>query len=50
MDDLIHLICTSTATRDFGATDLAPILQNARISNSEIGVTGMLLHSNATFF
>ena len=50
MDDLIHLIYTSTATRDFAATDLAPILQNARISNSEVGVTGMLLHSNGTFF
>ncbi|MEP7384564.1 MAG: BLUF domain-containing protein [Gemmatimonadota bacterium] len=50
MDDLIHLIYTSAATHDFAADALATILDVSRRSNGEVGVTGMLLHSNGTFF
>lgn len=47
---LTHCIYTSIATRPFSNAELSDLLQTARASNAAVGVTGMLLHVEGTFF
>lgn len=50
MPSLIHLIYASVATQEFGAGDLAYLLQQSREPNARTGLTGMLLFSDGSFF
>ncbi|MBC7895158.1 MAG: BLUF domain-containing protein [Cytophagaceae bacterium] len=50
MSHLIHLIYSSAAVRPFSPGELSTLLGAARESNEHLGVTGMLLYSNETFF
>lgn len=50
MDQLIHLIYSSAATRPFSSEELVALLKRARDNNERAGVTGMLLYSGETFF
>jgi hypothetical protein len=50
MASLIHLIYASAATEEFGAEQLASLLQQAREPNEQAGLTGMLLYSDGNFF
>jgi hypothetical protein len=52
MQSLEHVIYASVATEEFGAPQLAALLQQSRKSNERAGLTGMLLHdeSDGTFF
>jgi hypothetical protein len=50
MPSLIHCIYTSAATRSFEATDLSAMLLAAREKNARLGLTGLLLHTEGTFF
>jgi hypothetical protein len=50
MPSLIHCIYVSAATHDFGRTELTDLLQAARRTNKRLGVTGMLLFAEGTFF
>ena len=47
MPALEHLIYAGAATQPFGAPELAELLRKARESNERLGLTGMLLHSDA---
>lgn len=47
MQSLEHIIYASVATQDFGAPQLAELLQKARTANERFGLTGMLLHSES---
>ncbi len=47
---LTHLIYTSMAAPQFDATQLEPLLKQARDNNQRIAVTGMLLYSDGNFF
>lgn len=44
---LEHIIYASVAVQDFGAPQLAELLQQARAANERAGLTGMLLHADA---
>jgi hypothetical protein len=44
---LEHLIYASAATAAFGAQQLTELLEKARTSNEQTGLTGMLLHSDS---
>jgi Sensors of blue-light using FAD len=50
MPSLIHLIYASAATSRMNEQDLAQLLQCARDNNTRLGLTGMLLHANGSFF
>lgn len=50
MPALIHCIYVSAATHEFGQDELSELLQAARLTNSRLGVTGMLLFAEGTFF
>jgi hypothetical protein len=50
MPALIHCIYVSAATHDFGREELSDLLQAARLTNRRLGVTGMLLYAEGTFF
>jgi Sensors of blue-light using FAD len=50
MPSLIHLIYASVATRRLAEHDLAQLLQVARERNAQLGLTGMLLHADGSFF
>ena len=50
MPSLIHCIYTSAATRSFEAVDLSALLLAAREKNGRLGLTGLLLHTDDTFF
>lgn len=50
MSHLIHLIYCSTAKHEFSRSELSVLLINARRKNSQIGVTGILLYSDGSFF
>ncbi len=50
MTDLNHLIYTSTATRVFDDQDLIELLLKARENNQRLGLTGMLLYTQGSFF
>jgi len=47
---LIHLIYASSATRKMEPVALTELLQQARRDNKRLGITGMLLHSDGSFF
>ena len=47
---LIHHIYTSAATRYFESNTLLSLLEKARAKNASLGVTGMLLFENGSFF
>jgi hypothetical protein len=49
---LEHIIYASVATQQFGAQQLAELLEKARTANERAGLTGMLLHtdSDGSFF
>lgn len=50
MVQLIHLIYASVATLDFGEAQLAELLQQSREANKRLGLTGILLYSEGSFF
>lgn len=50
MSDLIHLIYSSAATVAFSKDDLLELLAKARNKNEGLGITGMLLYDNGSFF
>jgi hypothetical protein len=52
MTSIEHLIYASVATKDFGAPELAELLEKARKANESLGLTGMLLYteSDGRFF
>lgn len=50
MDSLIQVIYVSTGRGEPGEEELARILTVARERNARLGVTGMLLYSDRTFF
>src|ERR1700733_6276562 len=49
---LEHIIYASAAAQDFSASQLAELLEKARVANEREGLTGMLLHtdSDGSFF
>jgi hypothetical protein len=47
---LFHCIYASAATRRFTTPELTSLLQQSRENNQRIGATGMLLHSESSFF
>jgi hypothetical protein len=50
MKPIIHLIYASVATHDFNTAKLRDLLQQAREANELVGLTGILLHSEGSFF
>jgi hypothetical protein len=48
--DLVHCVYASAASRDFGTAELAELLAQARENNAQLGLTGMLLHAEGSFF
>ncbi|MCA9252039.1 MAG: BLUF domain-containing protein [Phycisphaerae bacterium] len=49
-DSLVHLIYASAATEPFSDEALLELLAKARRNNASLGVTGMLLYSEGSFF
>jgi len=47
---LIHCIYASAASRDFATEELAELLRLARENNAKLGLTGMLLYAEGSFF
>ncbi len=47
---LIHRIYASAASRDLTTEELAALLQAARENNARLGLTGMLLYAEGSFF
>jgi hypothetical protein len=50
MAELVHLIYASVATQDFGEAQLAELLLQSRDANKHLGLTGILLYSEGSFF
>jgi len=50
MEGLFHLIYASAARWPHSRQELMALLEVARTRNSELGVTGMLLYSEGSFF
>jgi len=50
MNELMHLIYASTSTEALSADRLSDILRVSRQNNEGVGVTGMLLHIDGSFF
>lgn len=50
MSDLVRFIYVSAASEDFQAGQLMPLLQKARAKNPDLGLTGMLLYTEGSFF
>ena len=50
MPSIIHLIYASVATQNFGAVELTELLQQSREANERLGLTGILLYSDGSFF
>jgi hypothetical protein len=48
--ELIQCIYASAASRDFETTELAELLGAARADNGKLGLTGMLLYAEGSFF
>ena len=48
--ELIHCIYASAARGDFKAAELAALLEGARENNARLGLTGMLLYADGSFF
>ncbi|WP_145069291.1 BLUF domain-containing protein [Engelhardtia mirabilis] len=49
-DELVHVIYSSAARVPFEAAELTALLARSRRRNGELGVTGMLLHVDGSFF
>ena len=47
MPAMEHVIYASVAAADFGAPQLGELLEKTRTANRLVGLTGMLLHSDA---
>lgn len=50
MSQLIHLIYSSAGTRPFQDEELVELLIRSRSKNARLGITGMLLYDNGSFF
>lgn len=50
MSDLVHCIYVSAASRPMPPAELVTLLQSARAKNDTLGLTGMLLHIEGSFF
>ncbi|MEO7112970.1 MAG: BLUF domain-containing protein [Polyangiaceae bacterium] len=50
MEKPVHLIYVSRAAVPFSKDDIAKLLKKARATNAPLGVTGMLLHVDSSFF
>jgi len=50
MSKLIHLIYCSAASTSFPPENLQRLLERARRRNTELGITGMLLYADGSFF
>ncbi|MGV8041933.1 MAG: diguanylate phosphodiesterase [Thermoanaerobaculaceae bacterium] len=50
MPQLIHLVYASAARREHSEEELARLLETAGRRNAELGITGMLLHLEGSFF
>jgi hypothetical protein len=48
--ELIHCVYASAASRAFEPEQLAELLQAARENNAKLGLTGMLLYAEGSFF
>lgn len=48
--ELIHCVYASAATRDLDTEELKAILEAARKNNARLGLTGMLLYAEGSFF
>ncbi len=48
--ELIHRVYASAASRAFEPGQLAELLQTARENNAKLGLTGMLLYAEGSFF
>ena len=48
--ELIHCVYASAASRDFDAEELKVLLEVARENNPKLGLTGMLLYAEGSFF
>ena len=48
--ELIHCVYASAASRDFDAEELKVLLEVARENNTKLGLTGMLLYAEGSFF
>ena len=48
--ELIHCVYASAAGRDFETEELAALLEVARENNAKLGLTGMLLYAEGSFF
>lgn len=47
---LIQIVYASAATRPFTGIELRELLLKARINNSKVGITGLLLYHKMSFF
>src|ERR1700722_18992034 len=47
---MIHLIYASVATQKFHTSQLTDLLQQARETNKRVGLSGILLHADGSFF
>jgi hypothetical protein len=47
---LIHCVYASAGSRDFKSQELAELLEAARENNAKLGLTGMLLYAEGSFF
>jgi hypothetical protein len=48
--ELVHCIYVSAASQSMGEDELASLLSHARENNGRLGLTGMLLFSEGSFF
>lgn len=48
--ELIHCVYASAGCRDFETQELAELLEAARENNAKLGLTGMLLYAEGSFF
>lgn len=49
MPDLIHIVYVSTSKHDFSEKELSDLLQEIRVKNKSLGVTGLLLYNEGLF-
>lgn len=47
---MIHLVYASASSHEFGDEELVALLEKSRKNNRDIGVTGMLLYVEGSFF
>lgn len=48
--NLVHCIYSSVETVEFSQDDILSLLEKARLNNSTLGITGMLLYDSGSFF